>query len=176
MTSIKSALSMAVMSALMFGCASDPATSSANETATATTAAVAAAPAGVDTAMMAACDNPTVSEAGPVRKKLYVVGTFPGASWKHIDARAFEHKGDGLYQAVVEEQPGKYSMQYAAADWKPQFTADGRVLNVGETKVLKWGGYGKDTKSTIEATGKYVWSVKFDEKANPIAVSLNQCQ
>ncbi|WP_239670826.1 hypothetical protein [Vibrio variabilis] len=67
MTSIKSALSMAVMSALMFGCASDPATSSSEETAAATTA-VAAAPAGVDTAMMAACDNPTVSDAGPVSK------------------------------------------------------------------------------------------------------------
>ncbi len=177
MTSMKSALSMAVMSALMFGCASDPATSSSDDSAAVTTtAAVAPAPAGVDTAMMASCDNPTVSEAGPVSKTLYVVGTFPGASWKHIDARAFEHKGDGLYQTVVEEQPGKYSMQYAASDWKPQYTAEGRVLNVGETKVLKWGGYGKDTKSTIEAAGKYVWSVKFDQKANPVAVSLNQCQ
>ncbi|GAL27568.1 hypothetical protein JCM19239_990 [Vibrio variabilis] len=66
MTSIKSALSMAVISALMFGCASDPATSSADESA----ATTAATPAGVDTAAMAACDAPTVADKGPVAKQL----------------------------------------------------------------------------------------------------------
>ncbi|MGR5092306.1 glycosidase [Vibrio maritimus] len=175
MTSIKSALSMAVISALMFGCASDPATSSADDSAATTTAAVAAAPAGVDTAAMAACDAPTVADKGPVSKQLFVVGTFADSNWKHVDGRKFEHKGNGLYQAVIDEKPGKFSMQYAASDWKPQYTAEGRTLNPGETKVLKWGGYGKDTKSVIETAGKYVWSVKFDEKANPVAVSVNKC-
>ncbi|MGR5347090.1 glycosidase [Vibrio mediterranei] len=176
MTLFKSVLSVAVVSTLMFGCASDPAGSSEKEQPKTNTSEVKAA-AFVDpgAAFMSACDNPTISEQGPVQKPLFVVGTFTDSNWNHVNNRKFAYKGNGVYQAVVNEKSGKFSMQYAARDWKPQFTADGKTLAVGETKVLKWGGYAKDTKTTIAEPGQYVWTIKFDEKANPQAITLAKC-
>lgn len=124
---------------------------------------------------MAQCDNPTVSDAGPMSETLYVVGDFTDSGWKHKDHRQYAYKGNGVYQAVIEEQAGAYRMQYAAKDWTPQFTADGLTLKAGEEGTLKRGGYGKDTAVTLPESGKYVWSLKFSVTGEPETVMVSKC-
>ena len=124
---------------------------------------------------MAQCDNPVVESAGPIEKTLYVVGDFVDAGWKHKPNRAYNYVGDNTYQAVVEEKAGAFRMQYASADWKPQFTADGLELTPGKVATLKYGGYGKDTAVTLPEAGKYVWSLKFSDSGNPEQLMVSKC-
>ncbi|HAS8150699.1 TPA: glycosidase [Vibrio vulnificus] len=130
---------------------------------------------GIGEGFMAQCDNPTVDEKGPMRKKLYVVGDFSDSSWQHKDHRQFEYKGDGIYQVVTNEKPGSYRMQYAAKTWTPQFTAKGLSLKLGQENPLIKGGYGKDTAVTIMDEGRYVWSLQFDEQGTPLNVMASKC-
>ncbi|MFA0439130.1 glycosidase [Vibrio sp. 10N.286.49.C2] len=138
-------------------------------------ALVAAASQATGDSFMGACDNPTVSESGPINESLYVVGDFTDSNWKHSSSRAFEYKGDGVYQVVVSEKPGSYRMQYATKDWKPQFTAEGLSLKLGQENTLKFGGYGKDTAVTILEEGRYVWSLKFDDAGTPLNILAAKC-
>nr|WP_255942434.1 hypothetical protein [Vibrio campbellii] len=55
---------------------------------------------------------------------------------------------------VTDEVAGKYKMQYAAEQWKPQFTAKGKKLTVGQLNELTYGGYGTDTKLEIKEPGE----------------------
>ncbi len=124
---------------------------------------------------MAQCDNPVVSEAGPVSSKLYVVGNFADSGWKHKEGRAFTYRGDNTYQVVTNEKPGSYRMQYASKSWSPQYTADGLNIKLGQETALTKGGYGKDTAVTIRDGGKYVWSLKFDDAGKPLQVMASKC-
>ncbi|NOH79146.1 glycosidase [Vibrio sp. RE86] len=124
---------------------------------------------------MAQCDNPTLNESGPVNDKLYLVGDFSDSGWKHKNHRAFEYKGDGVYQVVTMEKPGSYRMQYAAQSWSPQFTADGLSLKLGVENSLIRSGYGKDTAITLREGGQYVWSLKFDNAGTPEAIMASKC-
>ncbi|MCL9774874.1 alpha-amylase family glycosyl hydrolase [Vibrio methylphosphonaticus] len=126
-------------------------------------------------AFMSACDNPTLPEAGPIDESLYVVGDFSDSNWKHTSSRAFEYKGNGVYQVVASEKPGSYRMQYATKDWKPQFTAEGLSVKLGQENTLKFGGYGKDTAVTILEEGRYVWSLKFDDLGAPLTILATKC-
>src|SRR5690606_16955404 len=63
--------------------------------------AKAAMASGIGEGFMAQCDNPTLDESVPIRKKLYVVGDFSDSAWQHQDHRQFEYKGDGVYQVVT---------------------------------------------------------------------------
>ncbi|WP_428751171.1 alpha-amylase family glycosyl hydrolase [Vibrio cionasavignyae] len=124
---------------------------------------------------MSACDNPTLPEAGPMDESLYVVGDFSDSNWKHTSSRAFEYKGNGVYQVVANEKPGSYRMQYATKDWKPQFTAEGLSVKLGQENTLTFGGYGKDTAVTILEEGRYVWSLKFDDNGTPLTMLAAKC-
>ncbi|MBE3657297.1 glycosidase [Vibrio navarrensis] len=137
--------------------------------------AKAAMASGIGEGFMAQCDNPTLDESGPIRKKLYVVGDFSDSAWQHQDHRQFEYKGDGVYQVVTNEKPGSYRMQYAAKTWTPQFTAKGLSLKLGQDNPLIKGGYGKDTAVTIMAEGRYVWSLQFDQQGTPLKVMASKC-
>ncbi|WP_261884308.1 glycosidase [Vibrio pelagius] len=128
------------------------------------------------TGPMVDCSLPTVEgDRGPIKPTLYVVGTFEQAEWMHVPDRAFTYKGDGIYQLVREEKAGTVNLQVATMNWKPQFTAGGRDLNVGEMKDLKRGGFMKDTIVDIAQDGKYVWSVKFAEDKSPESIVIAQC-
>ncbi|MGF1703950.1 glycosidase [Photobacterium makurazakiensis] len=124
---------------------------------------------------MAQCDNPTVEQAGPIEKILYVVGDFADAGWSHKPQRAYEYKGDNTYQVVVDEKAGAYRMQYASRDWSPQFTADGLELKPGVKSTLRSGGYGKDTAVTLPEAGQYVWSLKFNDNGLPEQLMVSKC-
>lgn len=124
---------------------------------------------------MAQCDNPTMNEPGPITETLYVVGDFSDSNWKHVSSRAFQYKGDGVYQVVVNEKIGSYKMQYASNDWAPQFTADNTTLSLGQEATLVPGGYGKDTATTIFQAGHYVWSLKFANDGTPEQTMIAQC-
>ncbi|MGF1682477.1 alpha-amylase family glycosyl hydrolase [Photobacterium minamisatsumaniensis] len=124
---------------------------------------------------MAQCDNPTVEQAGPIEKTLYVVGDFADAGWSHKPQRAYEYKGDNTYQVVVDEKVGAYRMQYASRDWSPQYTADGLELKPGVKTTLKSGGYGKDTAVTLPEAGQYVWSLKFNDNGLPEQLMVSKC-
>ncbi|MGR5175074.1 alpha-amylase family glycosyl hydrolase [Vibrio parahaemolyticus] len=124
---------------------------------------------------MSACDNPTVSESGPISESLYVVGDFSDSGWTHQPNRAFEYKGNGVYQVVASESPGSYRMQYSSATWDPQFTAEGLNLKLGQENTLEYGGYGKDTTITLMEPGNYVWSLKFDASGEPLTLLAAKC-
>lgn len=125
---------------------------------------------------MSRCDNADSMAPGPIKQPLYVVGSFPDANWKHVPARQYQYKGNNFYQAVTVEKDGSYKMQYATELWSPQFTAKGRRLNVGELTELTFGGYGTDTTVNIQQSGKYVWSLQFDEKGKPLNIMVNPCK
>ncbi|MEZ8723647.1 glycosidase [Vibrio pomeroyi] len=128
------------------------------------------------TGPMVSCDLPTVEgDRGPIRPSLYVVGTFDQAEWMHIPERAMSYKGDGIYQVVTSEKAGTVNLQIATLNWKPQFTASGRNLAVGELKELKKGGFMKDTIVDIPADGQYVWSAKFAGDKSPESVVIAKC-
>lgn len=128
------------------------------------------------TGLMAKCDNPTVTEQGPVSKPLYVVGDFTDSGWKHKDSRQFEYKGQNLYQVVVSEQAGSFRMQYASKDWSPQYTAEGLELRPGQETPLTAGSYGKDTAAMLPEAGRYVWSLTFQDNGLPDAVMVSKCE
>ncbi|GAM72062.1 glycosidase [Vibrio sp. JCM 19236] len=67
-------------------------------------------------------------------------------------------------------------MQYAADQWKPQFTAEGKSLTVGQLNKLTYGGYGTDTKVEIKEAGKYLWSLEFKDSGEPYSILLTKCQ
>ncbi|MCW8329438.1 alpha-amylase family glycosyl hydrolase [Photobacterium sp. SDRW27] len=125
---------------------------------------------------MAQCDNPTVAEEGPISETLYVVGDFADSNWKHKPRRAFQYKGDNVYQVVKDEKPGAYRMQYASRDWSPQFTADELALKPGIKGKLKGGGYGQDTAVTIPEEGRYVWSLEFSAEGRPQQIMVSKCE
>ncbi len=126
--------------------------------------------------IMTSCDVPDAAEQGPLAEDIYVVGTFPGANWKHIDDRKLSHKGNNVYQAVISENTGKFIMQYAAKGWKPQFTAKARKLTVGTLGELARGGYGTDTSVEIPEPGQYVWSLEFTDKGAPLNIVVAKCE
>ena len=107
---------------------------------------------------------------------IFVVGSFPNADWKHIVQRKLTYKGNNVYQVVTDEVAGKYKMQYAAEQWKPQFTAKGKKLIVGQLNELTYGGYGTDTKLEIKEPGKYLWSLEFKDNGSPYSIMISKCQ
>ncbi|MFN1619461.1 glycosidase [Vibrio rotiferianus] len=126
--------------------------------------------------MMTNCNLPDSVENGPLSKDMFVVGSFPNADWKHVAERKLAYKGHNIYQVVTDEVPGKYKMQYAAEHWKPQFTAKGKKLFVGQLNELTYGGYGTDTKVEIKESGKYLWSLEFKGNGAPYSIMLSKCQ
>ncbi|MBR9786830.1 MAG: glycosidase [Vibrionaceae bacterium] len=127
-------------------------------------------------AFMQACDNPDGADKGPIKKPLFVVGTFADSDWKHVPQRQYSYKGNNIYQAVTQEKSGSFKMQYATELWFPQFTAKGNRMNVGELTPLTFGGYGTDTSVDIKEDGKYVWSLQFEGEGKPLHVMVNKCQ
>ena len=125
---------------------------------------------------MQACDNPDSVEKGPIKKPLFVVGSFSDSDWKHVPQRQYSYKGNNIYQAVTQEKSGSFKMQYATELWFPQFTAKGNRMSVGEITPLTFGGYGTDTVVDIKQDGKYVWSLHFEGEGKPLHVMVNQCQ
>ena len=126
--------------------------------------------------MMTNCALPDSAELGPLSKDIFVVGSFPNADWKHVVQRKLTYKGNKVYQVVTDEVAGKYKMQYAAEQWKPQFTAKGKKLTVGQLNELTYGGYGTDTKLEIKEPGKYVWSLEFKDNGSPYSIMISKCQ
>ena len=124
---------------------------------------------------LAQCNNPIISENGPIDDPLYVVGDFTDSGWEHVDNRQFTYRGNGVYQVVVDEQAGSYRMQYATKNWKPQFTATGLELTSGQASEMKYGGYGKDTAALLPISGKYVWSLQFSKSGLPEKVMVSKC-
>lgn len=126
--------------------------------------------------MMTNCRLPDSAESGPLSKDIFVVGSFPNADWKHVAERKLTYKGSNVYQVVTDEVSGNYKMQYAAEQWKPQFTAKGKKLSVGQLNELAYGGYGTDTKLEIKEAGKYLWSLEFKDNGAPYSIMISKCQ
>ncbi len=167
---LNTALTLAAVS-ILSACSSAPSDDMAKEE-----AVVAPAFTTENMALMADCSLPDSAESGPLSKEIYVVGSFPGAKWKHVKERKLAYKGNNIYQLVVDEAAGSYKMQYAADQWKPQFTAKGKSLTVGQLNELTYGGYGTDTKVEIADAGKYLWSLEFKDSGEPYSILLTKCQ
>ena len=161
---MKIKLSMAVLAALvMTGCNSTPDT---------TTAAVAE-----KNSVLAKCDLPTVEgDRGPIRHSMYVIGTFPEGQWMHMEHRKMSYKGDGIYQAIIDEKAATVDMQFATIGWKPQYTVSGRNITVGQEIELKKGGFMKDSKVKLEQDGKYVWAIQVKEDRSPVRAVVSKCE
>lgn len=95
---------------------------------------------------------------------------------KHTAERKLTYKGNNVYQVITDEVSGNYKMQYAAEQWKPQFTATGKKLSVGKLNELTYGGYGTDTKLEIKEPGQYLWSLEFKDDGSPYLIMVNKCQ
>ncbi|MGR5420931.1 glycosidase [Vibrio sp. PNB22_4_1] len=126
--------------------------------------------------VMTNCALPDSVESGPLSKDIFVVGSFPSADWKHTAERKLIYKGNNIYQVVTEEMPGNYKMQYAAEQWKPQFTAKGKQLSVEQLNELTYGGYGTDTALEIKESGQYLWSLEFKDDGSPYAIMVSKCK
>lgn len=128
------------------------------------------------TGAMASCDAPTLTERGPIRPSLFVIGTFPSGQWLHTENHQLGYKGDGIYQVVSQEKKGAVNLQFATMSWNPQFTTAGLSMTVGYETKLKRGGFKKDARVTIPEDGKYVWSVKFSDDKKPLKASISKCK
>ncbi len=168
MNMMKSSLAAALLVALV-GCQSTSETEVASEPVNAMSDSEVIA-------FMQSCDNPDSADNGPIKKPLFVVGTFADSDWKHVPQRQYAYKGNNFYQAVTQEKSGSFKMQYATELWFPQFTAKGNRMSVGELTPLTFGGYGTDTSVDIKEDGKYVWSLQFEEGGKPLHVMVNKCQ
>lgn len=125
---------------------------------------------------MAACNNPTINESGPINKPLYIRGTFHYPAWRAVNKRAFKYKGNNTYQVVVDEKSGRYEMQYASKDWSLQFTThDLALVPAFENKLTK-GDYEKNTRVTLPKSGKYVWSLQFSMAGIPQKIMVSLCK
>jgi len=125
---------------------------------------------------MAACDNPTINESGPINEQLYIRGTFQNPAWRSVNKRAFKYKGKNIYQVVINEKAGRYQMQYASKDWSLQFTANDLVLVPAVENRLNKGDYEKNTTVTLPESGKYVWSLQFSRFGVPQKIMVSQCK
>ena len=125
---------------------------------------------------LADCALPDAEGRGPIRPSLYVVGTFPQSQWIHDERHKMSYKGDGIYQVVTEEKAGNVSLQFATMSWNPQFTVKGLKLPAGVEKVLKKGGFAKDTVASLPEDGTYVWSVQFSADKKPLKALVVQCK
>jgi len=126
---------------------------------------------------LADCNAATVEgDTGPIKKALYVVGTFPGASWLHVPERKMSYKGKGVYQLVINEKAGPVAFQYATLNWNPQFSAKGLAMTPGTEADLIKGGMGKDTAVTLPADGKYVWSIQIDDSQKATKALVAACK
>ena len=177
MNMIKTSLAAIIAAGVLAGCASSDATKDKAAGAKKADAKAAAAVAGpMPEGFMTACNNPDAA-GGPLGDNvLYVVGTFPDSSWIHKDHRTFSYKGHNVYQAVIDEKSGLFKFQFAARNWSPQFTLEGKTMDVGVEKKLNKGGYQKDTKVKIETAGKYVWSMKLNDKGKPQSAVVAPCK
>lgn len=155
-------LMTALLSSALFGCAS-----TTDETAT--QAVVASGP-------FADCQLPSVEERGPIKPSLFVVGTFPDGQWLHTENRQMAYKGNGIYQVVSAEKAGKVNLQFATMSWTPQFTASGMEMTVGYEKVLKRGGFAKNTVVELPKDGRYLWAVEIGEDKKPVRALVKPCQ
>jgi hypothetical protein len=123
------------------------------------------------------CNVPTVADdLGPLKKSLYVVGTFPGASWMHVPARKMAYKGKGVYQLVNDEKAGPVTFQFATLNWNPQYTAKGLAMTPGTEAALMQGSMAKDTAVTLPADGKYVWSIEVDDSKKGVRGVVAACK
>lgn len=126
---------------------------------------------------MAQCDNPNISDTNsPINSTLYLVGDFTDSRWSHKTHRAYQYKGNNIYQAVVNEKRGPYKMQYATQDWSSQYTADGLTLQFGQSNALIKGGYGQDTAIYLPEDGDYVWSLEFTPQGEPKSIMVSKCK
>lgn len=132
-------------------------------------------PAAVDN-RLSDCTLPSVNERGPIRRPLYVVGSFPDGQWIHMENRRMSYKGEGIYQVVSKEKAGNVSLQFASMSWNPQYTVAGLKMAAGVEAELKRGGFAKDTVATLPEEGTYVWSIQFAPDKKPLKAMVAQCQ
>ncbi|WP_284202427.1 hypothetical protein [Psychromonas marina] len=125
---------------------------------------------------MAACNNPTINERGPIKKQLYIRGNFKNTAWGTDNKRAFKYKGNNIYQVVINEKAGRYQMQYASKDWSLQFTANYLALEPAVENSLKKGYYEQNTTVALPESGKYVWSLQFSESGAPQKILVSLCK
>lgn len=121
------------------------------------------------------CSLPDAGDKGPVGKSLYVVGTFADATWIHVPGRKMSYKGNGIYQAVIEEQAGKVTMQFATVNWTPQYTAKDLTMAVGTETAFGAGGFEKDTAVSIPSAGTYVWAIQVDDNKKAVKALVAKC-
>ncbi len=126
---------------------------------------------------MAQCDNPTIPDTNaPIKETLYLVGDFSDSRWSHKAQRAYQYKGNNVYQVVANEKRGPYKMQYATKDWASQYTADGLSPKLGQSNSLINGGYGQDTAIYLPKDGNYVWSLEFTPQGKPKSMMVSKCK
>ncbi|MEH0761146.1 glycosidase [Vibrio sp. 16] len=128
------------------------------------------------TGPFADCNLASVEERGPIRPSLFVVGTFPDGQWLHTENRQMSYKGNGIYQVVSAEKAGNVSLQFATMSWTPQFTAAAMEMQVGYEKVLKRGGFAKNTVVKLPEDGNYLWSIEIGEDKKPVRALVKPCQ
>lgn len=126
---------------------------------------------------MAQCDNPTITDtSGSITDTLYLVGDFSDSRWSHKTQRAYQYKGNNIYQVVANEKRGPYKMQYATKDWASQYTVDGLSPKLGQNSPLINGGYGQDTAIYLPEDGNYVWSLEFTPQGEPKSMMVSKCK
>ena len=126
---------------------------------------------------MAQCDNPTITDtSGSITDTLYLVGDFSDSRWGHKTQRAYQYKGNNIYQVVANEKRGPYKMQYATKDWASQYTVDGLSPKLGQNSPLINGGYGQDTAIYLPEDGNYVWSLEFTPQGEPKSMMVSKCK
>lgn len=130
---------------------------------------------------LAACDAPSVEEAGPLDDEtVYIRGTYAGGN--AFDAtpsdRSFSYKGDNIYQVVVtEDSATDYTFKFATSDWSREYAVAGSAaVTIGQEQPLATAS-GPGTESAIEIpeAADYVFSFQLNSDLDGGTMMVSQC-
>ncbi|WP_111641431.1 alpha-amylase family glycosyl hydrolase [Marinimicrobium alkaliphilum] len=128
---------------------------------------------------LAACDLPDADGSGPLGQTLYIRGTYPGgdAFGATPGYRAFNYKGDNLYQVVVDEFEGSFSFKFASSTWSREYAVAGSaaVILGTEQPLAVAAGPGTESSITIPEAGDYVYSFEIDEDLDGGTMMVSRC-
>ncbi|MEE1675238.1 alpha-amylase family glycosyl hydrolase [Agarivorans aestuarii] len=129
----------------------------------------------IGTGDMADCTLGDVA-GGSLTNDTFLRGSWSDSNWEAVSARKFNHKGNDLYQVVINEAPGPYLFQIAEAgeSWANQRSVNGN-LALGTETNLAAGGYELNTNVSLSSADQYVYSIRV---SNGIADSImvSRCQ
>ena len=130
---------------------------------------------------LADCATPAVAGLGPLDKEIFIRGSYAGGN--NFGAtpanRRFTHKGNNLYQVMVNEpEPTSYTFKFASADWSREFAVQGAapVVIATEQPLAVAAGPGTESSLAIPEAGDYVFSFRINAALTGGELMVSKCE